>query len=112
METAIMKDMGIEYDAPETCSRKGCIARLCVKRRTEMINNWNSIAKSTHGKFCHVTRPPEMINEGNRKYRRRSGHYYFSNESNSKEDENKEVQILKRELVSIYYIHQIALDIV
>ena len=63
MEKVVMIEMGVVYAVNASCTKKGCIARLCVKRRTEMVKNWNNLSQNIHSKRFHVTRPPEMIRD-------------------------------------------------
>ena len=49
-----------------------------------MIKSWNTSAKKTHGKRCHVTRPKHIITKENKFEKRKEGVLYFGDDINFK----------------------------
>lgn len=79
MEREILTKMGLEYEKKdgEEGERKGSVARLCTRRRTEMVKNWNTCGKRKHGNQCLVTR--ELITKENKYKKRKKDTFYFTN---------------------------------
>ena len=96
MEEVVMKKLGLKYMQNPLMPNKGCFARLCVKRRTEMVKSWNQSSKKVHGLQCHVTRPSKLINKENRFEKRKKGVFYFGEtKSNSVNPKNEEADQLR-----------------
>ena len=99
MERQVMAKMGIKYphDGIETNKKKGCIARLCIRRRTEMVKNWNYCGKKEHGNQCLVTRT--VVTKENRFQKWDKAAFYFTNtptddkSPHSDEDDNAKENI-------------------
>ena len=79
MERQVMAKMGITYpnDGKDYDKKKGCIARLCIRRRTEMVKNWNVCGKKEHGNQCLVTRT--LVTTENKFDKRNKTAFYFTN---------------------------------
>ena len=103
MDKEVMNKLCVKYANPEEVPKKCCFSRLCVKRRTEMIKNWNNTGSRTHGKKCHVTRPHIEVEADQKPFRRKEGEYFFSGQTTKSPVEmNADLIALRRLVVSIY----------
>ena len=81
MEEKVMANLHTTYDNDSSSTGKTSIARLCMMKRTEIVSNWNRLAKKSHGSTCSVTRPHNILCDADKKVKfakRREGTYYFN----------------------------------
>ena len=75
LETEYMDFAGMEYDAREdgTSGKKGCIARLFVNVRKELVKAVNHAGKKNHGGVIRMKRTSEEVKKSGKGKRRKMG---------------------------------------